>query len=195
MSLPLDSTRNQFRLVTILPLGPGRSELAPVECRLDAFSLTDECFTPAYKKHLIDKGVPGAWIDPRVSSEDGDGLGDWVYVAHPDDNATTFLPEFRYEWGDFLALSYSWGDPTDVREILVNDQSLLITQNLEACLRVLRRKPYVKNGWRFWIDAICINQEDIVERAGQVKIMREIYTKAWTPIIWLGEGTEDSNDA
>lgn len=47
----------------------------------------------------------------------------------------------------------------------------------------------------FWIDAICINQKVIIERASQVKRMREIYTKAWTPIIWLGEETEGSNFA
>ncbi|MCJ1243494.1 hypothetical protein MMC30_000691 [Trapelia coarctata] len=198
MSQPLDTAPDQFRLITILPLGPERSESAPVECHLEAFSLTDECFTPAYKKHLIDKDAPGAWVDPQMPSEGrghGDGLGDWIHVVHPDDNATTFLPEFRYEWGDFLALSYTWGDPTNVREILVNGQSMLVTQNLEACLRALRRKQYVQNGWRLWIDAICINQKDIIERAGQVKRMREVYTKAWTPIIWLGEETEGSDVA
>ena len=198
MSQPLDTTRDQFRLVTILPLGPNISDSAPVECHLMAFSLTDEFLTPAYRQYLIDKDAPGAWNNSQISSElprHKDDLDDWIHVAHPDDNATTFLPEFRYEWGDYLALSYTWGDPTNVREILVNGQSLIITQNLEACLRALRRKHYVKNGWRFWIDAICINQKDIVERAGQVKRMREIYTKAWTPIIWIGEETEDSHVA
>ena len=193
MSQALDTSQNQFRLITILPLGPGSSESAPLECRLQTFSLADECFTPAYKKYLVDKDAPGAWNDPRserrILEDDG---GDWVHVAHPSDNATTSLPEFRYEWGDFLALSYTWGDPACVRKILVNGQSLQITQNLEACLRALRRKQYVKDGWRFWIDAICINQKDIVERAGQVKRMREVYSKAWTPVIWLGENTEDS---
>ena len=198
MSQTLDTTEDPFRLVTILPLDPDKSEAAQVECHLGVYSLANECLTPAYKQYLIDKEAPGAWNDPQITSEKhthGNGLGDWIHVPHPSDNAITLLPDFRYEWGDFLALSYTWGDPNTVREILVNGQPLPITQNLEACLRALRRKQYVKNGWKFWIDAICINQKDIVERAGQVKRMREIYTKAWTPIIWLGEETEGSDVA
>lgn len=40
----------------------------------------------------------------------------------------------------------------------------------------------------FWIDAICINQDDLEERAAQVKIMSEIYDKAHEVLVWLGEG-------
>lgn len=197
MSQPLDTTPDLFRLITILPLGSEIPESATVECRLETVPLIDECFTPAYKTYLINKDGPGAWKDPQIASGDDVGTSpdDWIHVSNPHDNALTFLPEFRYDWGDFLALSYTWGDPTNVREILVNGEPLLITQNLEACLRALRGKQYVKDGWKLWIDAICINQKDIVERAGQVKRMREIYTKAWTPIIWLGEETEGSNYA
>lgn len=39
-----------------------------------------------------------------------------------------------------------------------------------------------------WIDALCINQEDIEERANQVKLMRRIYEKAAMVKIWLGKG-------
>ena len=197
MSQSLDD-QNEIRLITILPLSPGDPESAPIECRLKAFSLIDECLTPAYKQYLIDKDAPGAWKDPRPHSEQpdhSDGLSDWIHVAHPDENATTLLPEFRYEWGDFMALSYTWGDQRNVREVLVNGHRLLITQNLDACLRALRTKHYVKDGWMLWIDALSINQKDIIERAGQVKRMREIYAKAWTPIIWLGEQAEGSDMA
>ena len=195
MSQPLDTNQEEIRLIRIFPLDPGQPDSTQVECHLDTFSLANTTFTPAYKKYLIDKDLPGAWNNPRsISSRpiQGDELGDWVHIDHPRDNATAFLPKFRYEWGDFMALSYTWGDPTNVREIVVNGQPVLVTQNLEACLRVLRRKDYIKDGWQIWIDAICINQEDIIERANEVKRMREIYTKAWTPIIWLGEGAEGS---
>lgn len=155
MSQPLDIDQDQFRLVTILPPRLEISESAPVECRLEVVSLIDESFTPAYKTYLIDKDAPGAWKDPQTASEgrhNEKSLDGWIHVPHPRDNATTCLPEFRYEWGDFLALSYTWGDPTDVREILVNGQPLLITHNLEACLRALRRKQYVKDGWMDVLD-------------------------------------------
>ncbi|KAI1348165.1 heterokaryon incompatibility protein-domain-containing protein [Xylaria sp. FL0043] len=38
-----------------------------------------------------------------------------------------------------------------------------------------------------WIDAICINQDDLSERAQQVKMMRQIYQTASTVKIWLGK--------
>ncbi|KAL8654970.1 MAG: hypothetical protein Q9210_001177 [Variospora velana] len=122
-------------------------------------------------------------------------LGNWIQIARFGDQVETHEPESRYQWGDYLALSYTWGDPSNPREITVNGLPLLITENLEACLKVLRSKKYTQHGWKFWIDAICINQKDIVERAGQVKRMREIYTRAWTPIIWIGKEENGSKDA
>lgn len=41
-----------------------------------------------------------------------------------------------------------------------------------------------------WIDAICINQKDNVEKANQVKIMHEIFANAGTVKIWLGEAND-----
>ncbi|KAI0523661.1 heterokaryon incompatibility protein-domain-containing protein [Xylaria bambusicola] len=38
-----------------------------------------------------------------------------------------------------------------------------------------------------WVDAICINQDDLAERANQVKLMRKIYQAASTVKIWLGK--------
>ena len=38
-----------------------------------------------------------------------------------------------------------------------------------------------------WIDALCINQDDLHERANQVKLMGNIYGRAETVNIWLGE--------
>ena len=194
----LGTDRSQIRLISILPLAPGTSESASVECILQEFGLDEESITPAYRTYLADKDGLGAWRNPesyfdRLSP--GDELAGWIHIPRPNDNATSHLPIFRYVWGDYLALSYTWGDPSNTRKILVNGEQLVVTQNVEACLRALRKKDYTQSGWKFWIDAICINQEDIIERASQVKRMREIYTKAWTPIIWLGEQTEGSDGA
>lgn len=38
-----------------------------------------------------------------------------------------------------------------------------------------------------WVDAICINQDDLSERANQVKLMHKIYRTASTVKIWLGK--------
>ncbi|KAI1329862.1 heterokaryon incompatibility protein-domain-containing protein [Xylariaceae sp. FL0255] len=46
----------------------------------------------------------------------------------------------------------------------------------------------------FWVDALCINQDDLDERADQVKLMRNIYQKASTTKIWLGKGDLPASD-
>ncbi|OTB09503.1 hypothetical protein M426DRAFT_256644 [Hypoxylon sp. CI-4A] len=45
-----------------------------------------------------------------------------------------------------------------------------------------------------WIDAICINQDDVTEKENQVKSMDRIYANATTVKIWLGE-TSDAYSA
>jgi hypothetical protein len=45
----------------------------------------------------------------------------------------------------------------------------------------------------FWIDAICINQQDTRERNTQVSIMRQIYATAENVVVWLGPATEKTN--
>jgi hypothetical protein len=38
-----------------------------------------------------------------------------------------------------------------------------------------------------WIDGVCINQTDILERNRQVQLMGEIYSRASCVLIWLGD--------
>lgn len=46
-----------------------------------------------------------------------------------------------------------------------------------------------------WVDAICINQGDINERNHQVHIMRRIYSRAASVIVWLGSESKPSRAA
>ena len=94
----------------------------------------------------------------------------------------------RYE-----ALSYVWGYPTlNRRTISLNGRPFSITESLYTALRDLRiwREPRI-----IWADAICINQDDDVERAEQVRYMGEIYENAERVIVWLGEADQHSDDA
>ena len=46
-----------------------------------------------------------------------------------------------------------------------------------------------------WIDAICINQADIAERADQVQMMGEIYRRCESCLVWLGDHDESVTSA
>jgi Heterokaryon incompatibility protein (HET) len=84
---------------------------------------------------------------------------------------------------DFEALSYVWGTPDDPVDILCNNEVVSVTQNLSGALRRLR---HTDKSRRVWIDALCINQNDLDERAQQVSFMRKIYSRAKRVVIWLG---------
>lgn len=43
-----------------------------------------------------------------------------------------------------------------------------------------------------WIDSICINQSDNIEKAGQIPLMGDIFSTAETVYIWLDEGNDQS---
>ncbi len=43
-----------------------------------------------------------------------------------------------------------------------------------------------------WIDAICIDQSSIAEKSMQVPLMSDIYTRAHTVFVWLGDATVGS---
>lgn len=80
---------------------------------------------------------------------------------------------------EFSALSYTWG--TSSRNVEI--RGVRITDNLFAALMNLAEE----NPKVWWIDALCINQDDIDEKNKQVGIMRLIYEKARQVCIWLGE--------
>ncbi|KAI4860667.1 HET-domain-containing protein [Hypoxylon rubiginosum] len=103
----------------------------------------------------------------------------------PSQDPEADLP-WRYTWGDFVALSYVWGDQSIRREIYVNDVPVSVTASLESALRELRNHSRIQQGFYIWVDALCINQEDLDERSAQVGRMKDIYHKAWHVVIWLG---------
>ena len=47
----------------------------------------------------------------------------------------------------------------------------------------------------FWVDAVCINQQDLVERTKQVCRMKEIYSRAGSVLVWLGDTVASNVDA
>ena len=96
----------------------------------------------------------------------------------------------------FNALSYVWGDTNDTSTIIVNQLPITIPKSLAKCLQSLRHctashaQLLGQTPLTIWADAVCINQQDLLERSQQVQIMGDIYSSARNVVIWLGEGTE-----
>lgn len=69
----------------------------------------------------------------------------------------------------YNALSYTWGDVAVKVPISLNGNIFFVTPNLEGALRNLRCLTPAERGKQLplWVDAICINQNDIEERDDQ----------------------------
>ena len=83
----------------------------------------------------------------------------------------------------FEALSYVWGQARAVHPVLCDGGAVSITQNLDDALRSLRLPTQAR---RLWVDAVCIDQQNLDERSRQVQYMRLIYSRATRVIVWLG---------
>ncbi|KAG4435709.1 hypothetical protein IFR05_008795 [Cadophora sp. M221] len=101
------------------------------------------------------------------------------------------LLSIEHLWDDprYEALSYAWGSSVETKPIQLNKTSFEITPNLEVALRHLR---YEQDSRRLWVDALCINQNDPIEKQTQVKLMCEIYPAADKVLCWLGPEGDDS---
>ena len=92
------------------------------------------------------------------------------------------------------ALSYYWApkipSPPEIRILAQHEwTSLPITRNLESALRHLR---YEKKERKLWVDALCIDQENEVEKSEQIPIMGRTYSQATNVCVWLGPESETS---
>lgn len=90
----------------------------------------------------------------------------------------------------YEALSYAWGQASNPKQIEVNNRPIFVTSNLHSALSHLRHTTIDRD---LWVDAVCINQKDTLERNAQVSIMGDIYRLAQSVLIWLGEADEHSD--
>jgi hypothetical protein len=121
------------------------------------------------------------------------------------------LPDYfalSYTWGDPRTLytnkldmfpPENWAAPAF--EIECNGKLVSITTNLYTALVSIRERfsrnefatklgprylPHDSTGSYVWIDALCVNQDDIGEKNMQVPLMGRIYSQARATIMWLG---------
>jgi hypothetical protein len=91
---------------------------------------------------------------------------------------------------DYEALSYVWGDTGTKIGILLDDARLFIGSNLYEALQRFSPTSFPRY---LWVDAICINQQDQLERSIQIQKMRQIYQHASRVLVWLGKEQKNSD--
>ncbi|KAI7459936.1 hypothetical protein KC357_g9083 [Hortaea werneckii] len=93
----------------------------------------------------------------------------------------------------FLALSYAWAQDSQRRQVSVNGESTEVTGNLNSGLEALEASPIIRDVYKVWADAICIDQGNLQERNREVARMRDVYRASTNIVIWLGEASDESD--
>lgn len=86
----------------------------------------------------------------------------------------------------YIAVSYGFGSPHPQELAMVHGQTKGLFPNLARILRMLRSR---KEGAvsKVWLDALCINQEDTLERSYQLPLMSRIFSQAQEVVVSLGK--------
>ncbi|KAF2629366.1 hypothetical protein BU25DRAFT_409267 [Macroventuria anomochaeta] len=202
----LDPSKNEIRIVRFP--GPIKEGEHLVQCNIQHVSLDQTL--PEYKAYLqeTEPFSPTIAIEDWLNAEQSSNLlPDHQIKAivvdawrHPAGDAQTSgentvpVPP-RFTWGDFEAVSYCWESDVRDKVVLIGDYGIRVPTSLEAMLRELQRLPEARSGIGFWVDGLCINQSDILEKNHQVSLMQRIYCEALSTVVWLGPGDEGSNQA
>ena len=92
----------------------------------------------------------------------------------------------------YMALSYVWRNPKDSLFIQVDGRPFKVTENLRAFLAAYRTNTTCPV---LWIDAICVDQNNILERNAQVELMKRVFEGAESVVIWLGPELDNTKAA
>jgi hypothetical protein len=108
------------------------------------------------------------------------------------------LEDSKLPWFD--ALSYVWGDPYIPKQPMRLSHYNHEFINISRSSHLFKEKPISASlasalqNWRnndniaraLWVDAVCINQNDLAEREREVLKMCKIYSQAKRVLVWLG---------
>lgn len=107
----------------------------------------------------------------------------------------------------YTCLSYTWDNPIPGASYIDRDTFIDITRpdgvvrrfditpSLHDFLQHLHTRSHAGLVAYLWVDAVCINQADLGERASQVTLMERIYSDCERTIVWLGPADGNSHAA
>lgn len=90
----------------------------------------------------------------------------------------------------YNALSYVCGDINDRKSITMGGRTFLVTSNLFAALSAMVQ--HHDTSTRFWVDSICINQQDPIEKSMEANQIWRIFSYASKVMSWIGSSDENT---
>jgi len=143
--------------------------------------------SPTFKALSYTWEVPNTiWIEdidqtPKRTKSNQDSQ--YVADEEANDEAEVFKIFKTEPWRPYESVSKN---SPKAHSIVCNGCPIPVTENLHEGLTQLLKLDSPKAGVKYWVDAICIDQQDVQERAAQVAIMGRIYRSADAVVGWLG---------
>lgn len=82
----------------------------------------------------------------------------------------------------YTAVSYLWGPLEKIGRVWCNNGYIEVTR---SAMSILEDVAGQLNARYIWIDALCIDQDNLVEKGAQVRLMRDVYASADKVVVWL----------
>lgn len=137
--------------------------------------------------------APGDTIQCSFKIVDLDDLPSYNALSYTWGNPRGVLPPEEDVEADRIAMNTTYSVLCDGKYIDVSANCHAFLKSFQKLRVVADFAPDVVADIRFtandvwiWIDAICINQNSLIERASQVRIMHRVYRQASKVPIWLG---------
>jgi hypothetical protein len=199
----LDKEKQEIRLVTLLP-SQGIDDPIRITISHVPFIVEEKELSARPDIEEIGRSLPAGWeegwsvyetVEGRLlfrywDEKDKCRKSTWKSPCHSDESSWETQKSITFE-PKFEALSYTWGSNADPQMVYVleqdqthqEEQQLELTANLASAFKDLR---YTDRSRALWVDAVCINQQDLTERNEQVLRMRDLYKHAGRVVVWLG---------
>ncbi|KAH7303871.1 heterokaryon incompatibility protein-domain-containing protein [Stachybotrys elegans] len=159
------------------------------------YHLSFGCWFRIASRDIQNQANPVATDETKIQYSPLEASNIRLFTLHPGLDVEVISGTIENKsWGyssgnPYEALSYVWGQTKSPNTIIVNGYTVPITKSLEDALRHLR---YPDRPRVLWVDYLCINQEDVLEKNQEVRKMGQIYESADSVVIWLGLETQDS---
>lgn len=153
-----------------LALRSSESQLAPIAHRVEYKPRESSVY--ANEDMILDSEIPQIRVLRLLSCDARTVRAEMSRISIPDGPA-------------YDALSYVWGafDSPAQKTLEINGKIMRITPNLHQALCSLLQDNSLR---QLWVDAVCINQEDLEEKGNQISMMADIYKHASRVRIYLG---------
>lgn len=114
-----------------------------------------------------------------------------VSASYPSGYIRCSLREAILGIDNYIALSHVWGENRPTCKVLLDEKAFWVRPQLWSFLNYAQKNLSDRD---IWIDAMCINQDEAMEKNRQIPLMGRIFSQATKVIGWLC-GTNDSMSA